>query len=47
MCVVAKEYEPHHNIMQNLLVGPRAFHILHPKNVESVLSTNFKRGSTV
>lgn len=42
LCEVAAEYEPRNNLTQYLLVGPRAFHILHPSNVESLLSTNFK-----
>jgi hypothetical protein len=42
LCTVAKDYEPRNMLSQYLLFGPRAFHILHPKNLESVLSTNFK-----
>lgn len=42
LCSVAKDYEPRNNLSQYLLFGPRAFHTLHPKNVEAVLSTNFK-----
>ncbi|KAI0187250.1 cytochrome P450 [Xylaria flabelliformis] len=42
LCSVAKDYEPRNNLYQFLLVGPRAFHVLHPSNVEAVLSTNFK-----
>ncbi|RFU28119.1 hypothetical protein B7463_g8229, partial [Scytalidium lignicola] len=42
LCSIAKDYEPRNNLYQYLLVGPRAFHVLHPKNVEAVLSTNFK-----
>jgi hypothetical protein len=41
LCAVAKDYEPRNNLSQYLLIGPRAFHVLHPKNVENVLSTNF------
>ncbi|CZR56279.1 probable cytochrome P450 alkane hydroxylase [Phialocephala subalpina] len=41
LCSIAKDYEPRNNLSQYLLVGPRAFHILHPRNVESLLSTNF------
>jgi hypothetical protein len=41
LCSIAKDYEPRNNLSQYLLFGPRAFHILHPRNVESVLSTNF------
>lgn len=40
--MVAKDFEPRNNLTQHLLFGPRAFHILDPKNVGSVLSTNFK-----
>ncbi|KAM7212185.1 cytochrome P450 52A13 [Rhypophila decipiens] len=42
LCSIAKDYEPGNNLCQYLLVGPRAFHVLHPKNVEALLSTNFK-----
>ena len=41
LCSIAKDYEPRNNLSQYLMFGPRAFHILHPRNVESVLSTNF------
>lgn len=39
---VARDYEPRNNLSQFLLLGPRAFHILHPKNVEALLSADFK-----
>lgn len=42
LCSIAKDYEPRNNLCQYLLFGPRAFHILHPRNVETLLSTNFK-----
>lgn len=42
LCRVAEDYEPGNNLTQYLLFGPRAFHLLHPSNVETVLSTNFK-----
>ncbi|KAK5662661.1 hypothetical protein OQA88_8577 [Cercophora sp. LCS_1] len=42
LCSIAKDYDPRKNLCQYLLVGPRAFHVLHPKNVEVLLSTNFK-----
>lgn len=42
LCKVAEDYEPRNNLTQFLLFGPRAFHLLHPSNVEAVLSTNFK-----
>ncbi|KAI0556125.1 cytochrome P450 [Xylaria curta] len=42
LCSVAKDYEPRNNLYQFLLVGLRAFHVLHPRNVEAILSTNFK-----
>ncbi|KAM7183302.1 cytochrome P450 52A13 [Rhypophila sp. PSN 637] len=42
LCSIAKDYEPRNNLCQYLLVGPRAYHVLHPKNVEALLSTNFK-----
>ena len=41
LCSIAKNYEPHNMLSQYLLFGPRAFHILNPKNLEVVLSTNF------
>ncbi|KAJ5846654.1 hypothetical protein N7534_010323 [Penicillium rubens] len=42
LCKVAEDYEPRNNLSQYLLFGPRAFHVLHPSNVEALLSTNFK-----
>ncbi|OKL56426.1 hypothetical protein UA08_08098 [Talaromyces atroroseus] len=42
LCGIAKDYDPRNNLTQYLLFGPRAFHVLHPKNLESVLSTNFQ-----
>ncbi|KAF2177492.1 cytochrome P450 [Zopfia rhizophila CBS 207.26] len=42
LCSIAKDYEPRNNLCQYLLVGPRAFHVLHPRNVEALLSTHFK-----
>ncbi|KAK3297985.1 cytochrome P450 [Chaetomium fimeti] len=42
LCFIAKDYEPGNNLCQYLLIGPRAYHILHPANVETLLSTNFK-----
>ena len=42
LCSIAKDYEPGNNLCQYLLFGPRAYHILHPKNLETLLSTNFK-----
>ncbi|KAH8646249.1 cytochrome P450 [Xylariales sp. PMI_506] len=41
-CSVADGYEPRNNLTQHLLFGPRGFNILHPDNVEAVLSTNFQ-----
>lgn len=41
LCNVAEEYEPRNNLTQYFLFGPRAFHLLHPANVETVLSTQF------
>jgi hypothetical protein len=38
---LAKDY-PHNMGSQYLLIGPRAFHNLSPKNVEAMLSTDFK-----
>jgi hypothetical protein len=42
LCSLAKDYEPRNNLCQYLLFGPRAFHVLHPTNLEVVLSTNFE-----
>lgn len=42
LCSIADGYEPRNNLFQYLLVGPRAFHVLDPKNLEAVLSTNFQ-----
>ena len=41
LCSVADNYEPRNMLSQYLLVGPRAYHILDPPNLETVLSTNF------
>jgi len=46
LCSIAKDYEPRNNLYQYLLIGPRAFHVLHPANVEALLSTNFKGEAT-
>jgi hypothetical protein len=45
LCEIAEDYEPQNNLSQYLLFGPRAFHVLHPKNLEAVLSKNFKGDS--
>lgn len=42
LCSIAKDYDGRNNLCQHLLFGPRAYHILHPANVETLLSTNFK-----
>ena len=42
LCCIADGYEPRNNLFQYLLVGPRAFHVLDPKNPEAVLSTSFQ-----
>ncbi|CAF9923181.1 MAG: hypothetical protein ALECFALPRED_002318 [Alectoria fallacina] len=42
LCSIADGYEPRNNLFQYLLVGPRAYHVLDPKNLEAVLSTNFQ-----
>lgn len=42
LCSIAKDYDGPNNLCQHLLFGPRAYHILHPANVETLLSTNFK-----
>lgn len=42
LCSIADGYEPRNNLCQYLLFGPRAFHVLDPKNLESVLSTEFQ-----
>ncbi|KAF2113015.1 n-alkane-inducible cytochrome P450 [Lophiotrema nucula] len=42
LCSIAKDYEPRNMLSQYLLVGPRAYHILHPRNLEVILSTNFR-----
>ena len=41
LCTVADNYEPRNMLSQYLAVGPRAFHILDPVNLEAVLSTKF------
>lgn len=47
LCSIAKDYEPGNNLCQYLLVGPRAFHVLHPKNLEVVLSTKSEGTKTI
>jgi hypothetical protein len=42
LCSIAKDYEPRNNLSQYMLFGPRVFHTLHPKNLETILSTNFQ-----
>lgn len=42
LCSIAKDYDGRNNLCQHLLFGPRAYHILHPANVETLLSANFK-----
>ena len=42
LCSIADGYEPRNNLFQHLLFGPRAFHILDPKNLEAVLSIDFQ-----
>ena len=44
LCSIAKEYdhEDGNSGCQYLLIGPRAFYVLHPQNVETLLLTNFK-----
>ncbi|OAP59055.1 hypothetical protein AYL99_06353 [Fonsecaea erecta] len=38
---IAKDYEPRNMLSQYLLLGPRAFHVLEPRNLEAILSSNF------
>ena len=47
LCSIACHYEPRNNLCQYLLFGPRAFHVLHPKNLEVVLSKRFQFGVEV
>lgn len=42
LCSVADGYEPRNNLSQYFLFGPRAYHILDPRNVETILSSNFQ-----
>lgn len=42
LCSIADGYEPRNNLFQYLLFGPRAFHVLDPKNLEAVLSIDFR-----
>ena len=42
LCRIADDYEPRNNLSQYFLFGPRAHHILHPRNVETVLSLRFQ-----
>ncbi|KAK4042728.1 cytochrome P450 [Parachaetomium inaequale] len=41
LCSIADDYEPGNNLCQYLLFGPRAYHVLHPANLETILSTKF------
>lgn len=41
LCTVADNYEPRNMLSQYLAIGPRAYHILDPHNLEVVLATNF------
>ncbi|KAI9650184.1 hypothetical protein NHQ30_000197 [Ciborinia camelliae] len=43
LCSIAKEYdhEDGNSGCQHLLIGPRAFYVLHPQNLETLLSKNF------
>lgn len=41
LCSIADGYEPRNNLFQYLSIEPRAFHVLDPKNLKAVLSTNF------
>ncbi|KAH7040026.1 cytochrome P450 [Microdochium trichocladiopsis] len=40
-CDIARDFEPLNNSYQFFLVGPRTFHILDPRNVSTILSSNF------
>ncbi|KAB8276476.1 n-alkane-inducible cytochrome P450 [Aspergillus minisclerotigenes] len=42
LCSVAEHYEPGNSLSQYLLLGPRAFHVPRPQNVEVILSTKFE-----
>ncbi|KAL8819107.1 MAG: hypothetical protein Q9191_007804 [Dirinaria sp. TL-2023a] len=43
LCGLADGYEPRNNLFQFMLFGPRVYHTLDPKNVETVLSTDFEK----
>ncbi len=42
LCSIADRYEPHNTLSQFLIVGPRNYHVLEPKNLEAVQTTNFQ-----
>ena len=41
LCTIADNYEPRNMLSQYLAIGPRAYHILDPQNLEVVLASNF------
>lgn len=43
LCGLADGYEPRNNLSQFMLFGPRVYHTLDPKNVETLLSTDFEK----
>ncbi|KAL2040798.1 hypothetical protein N7G274_006256 [Stereocaulon virgatum] len=42
LCSIADGFEPRNMLSQYFLFGPRAYHILDPRNLEAVQSTNFE-----
>ena len=42
LCSIADTYEPRNTLSQFLIVGPRNYHVLEPKNLEAVQTTNFQ-----
>ena len=42
LCSIADNYEPRNTLSQFLIVGPRNYHVIEPKNLEAVQATNFQ-----
>ena len=42
LCSIAENYEPRNTLSQFLIVGPRNYHVIEPKNLEAVQATKFQ-----
>ena len=45
LCSIADGYEPRNMLSQYLMFGPRAYHVLDPTNLETILSSKFEGNS--